>query len=349
LPSDLRLERALPRVEAALSGCQAVIAHNFPSCALLGHSELPGVTRAWYCNEPHRRLHLLESNPTMYARSQVVKPSTIAERAFDRKLRLYRYEMRLPSGKRRRRAFDLEHTPKVEVICANSEFTRDNLRRIYGRADAHVVYPIVRFPAHGRSRTGIDRTRGLQILTQSRLDSVKNIDHVLRGFALYQRRAAGALLHVVGVGPEARALRRLADELGLGSSIRFHGFLPIQELERIYDACDVFALTPIDEPFGMVFPEAAARGLLLVGPNHAGPNEILDAGRLGWTCDPFEPESLAQAFEQIEASSDAELDARRVQLDQACRARFGEATIGPLIERLVLGPAAANRGGVRVD
>jgi glycosyltransferase involved in cell wall biosynthesis len=256
--------------------------------------------------------------------------------------------MRVPSGKRRRRQLDLKLTPQVEIICANSEFTRDNLRRIYGRDDAHVVYPIVRFPEHGRARTGIDRTRGLQILTQSRLDSVKNIDQVLRAFALYRTRAAaGAQLHIVGVGPEARSLRALAAELALGSSVRFHGFLPASELERIYDSCDVFALAPIDEPFGMVFPEAAARGLLLVGPNHGGPNEILDGGRLGWTCDPFVAESMAEAFERIGACSDAELDGRRAQLNQACRARFDEAVVGPLLERLVLGAAASGTTAVR--
>ena len=203
-----------------------------------------------------------------------------------------------------------------------------------------MVYPIVRFPARGRSRAGLDRSRGLQILAHARLDAAKNLDHVLRGFALYRPRAAGAQLHVVGIGDQAPKLRRLARRLGLGQSIQFHGFLPVSELEHVYSACDVFALTPLDEPFGMVFPEAAARGLLLVGPNHAGPNEILDGGRLGWTCDPFAPESLAETFERVAACSDAEIDARRNKTDESCRSRFSEAAIGPQLERIVLGQRA---------
>jgi len=339
-PRVSRLARALPRAAAELADCDAVIAHNFPSCALLGGSQLPGVTRAWYCNEPHRQLHLINANPFMYARSQTAAPQSHAERFYAHKLRLYRATMLLPGGKRALRELDRQLTAQIEIICANSEYTRDNVRRTYGRSDAHVIYPIVRFPARGRSRAGLDRSRGLQILAHARLDAVKNMDHVLRGFALYRARAPGAQLHVVGTGDQAPKLQRLAGRLGLGPSVRFHGFLPSAELERVYDACDVFALTPLDEPFGMVFPEAAARGLLLVGPNHAGPNEILDGGRLGWTCDPFAPESLAETFERVAAMSDAEVDARRARTDESCRSRFSAEAIGPQLERIILGQRA---------
>jgi glycosyltransferase involved in cell wall biosynthesis len=335
-----RLERALPRAAAALAGCDAVIAHNFPSCALLGGAPMRSVTRVWYCNEPHRALHMQEANPVSYARSQLVAPASYAERNFASKLRRYHRAMQRASEKRQLRDLDRKYTGQIEIICANSEYTRDNVRRVYGRSDAQVVYPIVRFPARGRSRSGLDRSRGLQILAHARLDAIKNQEHVLRGFALYRARARDAQLHVVGVGDEGRRLRRLALRLGLGRSVRFHGFLPGAELERVYDACDVFALTPLDEPFGMVFPEAAARGLLLVGPSHGGPNEILDGGRLGWTCDPFAPESLAESFERIVASTDAELDARRSKLEESCRNRFSEAVIGPQLERIVLGTHA---------
>jgi glycosyltransferase involved in cell wall biosynthesis len=102
----------------------------------------------------------------------------------------------------------------------------------------------------------------------------------------------------------------------------------------------VFALLPVDEPFGMVFPEAAARGLLLVGPDHGGPLEILDGGRLGFSCDPFSPEAVAEAFRRIWRLADSEVDARRVAADDACRERFSAGVIGPQILR-----ALGNPGG----
>jgi glycosyltransferase involved in cell wall biosynthesis len=327
-----RLRRSVPRAEELLRDCDVAIAHNFPSCAVLGRATTPRL-RVWYCNEPHRRLHLAEANPRLYQRvAAATRPAEFdyVERFFARRLARHRLSLRLHLGSAQLRAFDLAQTRAVDVICANSEFTRDNLRRIFDRADARVIYPIVSFGAPGRSRAGLDRSRGLQVLAHSRLDAVKNLDHVLRGFALYAPGQPGSRLHVVGSGVHRRRLLALARRLGLGGdSVVFHGFLPQPELERVYDASDVFALTPLDEPFGMVFPEAAARGLLLIGPDHGGPLEILDGGRLGTICDPFEPAALAEALAGVWSRSDAEVNAQRTAADRACRERFGRETIGP--------------------
>jgi phosphatidylinositol alpha 1,6-mannosyltransferase len=109
--------------------------------------------------------------------------------------------------------------------------------------------------------------------------------------------------------------------------VRFHGFVSQSELSRIYEACEVFTLLPIDEPFGMVFPEAAARGLLMVGPDHGGPWEILDEGKLGFVADPFSAESLSEIYRRIASMSDHEVDRKREAADASCRARFSESTI----------------------
>jgi glycosyltransferase involved in cell wall biosynthesis len=259
--------------------------------------------------------------------------STDAEREFAPRLIAYDRAMANRSWRARMVEYDVENTKKLDAILAISEFGRGNVSRVYGRNDATVVYPIVRFPAERpRSRSGRDRT-GLKILTHSRLEIPKNVDTVVRAFALLVRDLPGSLLHVVGEGNHRKRLEKLVQELALGSSVRFHGYLLPAELDRVYDACDVFALLPLDEPFGLVFPEAAARGLLLVGPEHGGPFEILDGGRLGWTCDPFAPEAVADAFRQIARLSDAEVDARRVEADRACRSRYSEAVIGPQLLR----------------
>jgi len=88
-----------------------------------------------------------------------------------------------------------------------------------------------------------------------------------------------------------------------------------------------------------VFPEAAARGLLLIGTNHAGPSEILDGGKLGFVCDPFAPEALAQCLEAAAALSDGESDALRERAAAACVSRYSASTLGPKLERLLLSAA----------
>jgi glycosyltransferase involved in cell wall biosynthesis len=119
----------------------------------------------------------------------------------------------------------------------------------------------------------------------------------------------------------------LARELMPASAFTFHGYLSQEDLDRVYERCDVFALLTIDEPFGMVYPEAAARGLHIVGPDHGGPFEILEGGELGHCIDPFEPEALAEALRELRGLSASESAQRREAAGRSCRARFGEETI----------------------
>jgi hypothetical protein len=61
----LRLGKNVPQATALLADCELVIADNFPCCALLGAAAIRG-KRAWYCNEPHRQLHLITANPRLH-------------------------------------------------------------------------------------------------------------------------------------------------------------------------------------------------------------------------------------------------------------------------------------------
>jgi glycosyltransferase involved in cell wall biosynthesis len=125
-------------------------------------------------------------------------------------------------------------------------------------------------------------------------------------------------------------LRALAAELA-PRAITFHGFLERNALNEVASACDVFALLPLDEPFGLVFTEAMSRGLLCIGPDHGGPNEILEGGALGWTIDPFAPEALETALDTVHGMSTADADRRRAASSASVQSRFSaRAMVGSL-------------------
>jgi glycosyltransferase involved in cell wall biosynthesis len=166
---------------------------------------------------------------------------------------------------------------------------------------------------------------------------MKNVAMILLAFhAFCAQHPGGHELHVVGEGSDETNLRALATQLGLDSAIHFHGFLEQEALEAVYARCEVMALVPVDEPFGMVYPEAAQRGLLLMGPDHGGPLEILEGGALGWTVDIFSPEPLADALAEAWQLSASEVDRRREQAAKACRSRYSpQATLPSLLAQLV--------------
>ncbi len=326
-----RARRAHPH----LRGFDAVVAQGNPLAALMGHGRVPGRT-LWYCHEPPWRRFPEKVDYTLLQHL----PSE-GEEAWLGPLRALRDSvLEEARGDARLRALEYGGTRALAGLAANSDFGRRALEACFDRMDVAVIPPLVRFPGESAPKAGL-RRGGLQILTLARLESLKNVEGVLRGFAQHFRKSPGARLHVVGDGRERARLAQLAREWGAAEAVTFHGFLdPMADgdrLEALYRACDVFALLPLDESFGLVYPEAAARGLLLVGPDHGGPLEILEGGALGACLPVFDPIALAEAFAALEAMPDAEVDRRRATADAACRSRYGAAAVRPLLQAWIAG------------
>ena len=354
--------RAAERVAPHLADAACVVAYNHPASVTLGTLR-PAARSVWQCNEPPRDLHFPEVTRRAVAELRALaEPPAVTllpgrgpkgdrrppdggelDVAPDRSIDLAWTAGRLAWRARHladpafaaERALDVAAVGRLDDVVAISDYTAETARQVYGCR----VPPIVPAPAAVPRRQGLARSGGgLQLLTHTRLEPLKNVDAVLRGFARFRGRVAGDhRLHVVGTGSLAPALRRAADALGLGDAVRWHGFLPDAELAAVYAACDVVAFLPFDEPFGMVLPEAALGGLLCIGSDHGGPAEILDGGALGPTVPPLDAEALADALEATWRLSDAGADARRARLVHACRGRYAADVVGPRLRRALLG------------
>lgn len=337
------LQRRADRAAPSLADSDVVLAHNYPTSAMLGSMDLEA-GRVWYCHEVSRGLHVREANPHLTARVDDASAASAGDwgERFAKSLAAHDREVARGGRMAERLAADRAGVAGIGLVCTNSAYTREIVKRVYGRDDPVVVPPMIRFPPIRHRRSGLDR-ENLGVLVHSRLARPKNVGTVLRGFARFRDRCcSGAVLHVVGQGPQRSRLERLARTIA-PNAVHFHGFLAEPELEAIYRACDVFAFLPSDEPFGMVFPEAAARGLLLIGPDHGGPTEILDGGRLGWMCDAFSPEALAETLAEVQALDDAAADRQRTEAHRACRERYGPDVVGPVLLEVL---RASHQGGL---
>jgi glycosyltransferase involved in cell wall biosynthesis len=99
------------------------------------------------------------------------------------------------------------------------------------------------------------------VLFVGRLVKYKGLDILMRALA-----DTDAHLMVVGQGPERLALEKLASDLELSDRVHFAGYVPQQDLGIYYHACDVFALTSVDdsEAFGLSLLDALACGKPLI-------------------------------------------------------------------------------------
>ncbi len=329
-----RLARLAGRVEATLRRLapDVVLAHNPPAPALLGALDTPA-RKLWYCHEPPRGLYPRQTNRRLLeaSRAGLLAAQQPLIRALRRDLGR---DARGGPFWARRLGFDQEGVAALGAIAANSAYTRTSVSTAYGGRQAEVLYPAVGL-APAPHLPGIDRT-GLQVMVQTRLELLKNVETVLRGFRLALARLGPMpRLHVVGDGSQRAALEALALELGLRDRVTFHGFLPADRLADLRRACDVFAFLPWDEPFGLVFPEAAAAGMLLVGPDHGGPWEILAGGEFGWCVAPHSPVALAEALVAAFRLPDGEAERLRWRAHEACQARFSPGVTLPAFRRWV--------------
>jgi phosphatidylinositol alpha-1,6-mannosyltransferase len=98
------------------------------------------------------------------------------------------------------------------------------------------------------------------------------------------RRAGAPVLLLIGDGPYRSDLVRLAERNGVSGSVVFTGPAPWEELPAYYDAGDIFAMPcrtrrrGLDvEGLGIVYLEASATGLPVIGGDSGGaPDAILD-------------------------------------------------------------------------
>jgi glycosyltransferase involved in cell wall biosynthesis len=92
--------------------------------------------------------------------------------------------------------------------------------------------------------------------------------------------------------------------MGLGAHVRFTGFVPDCELADHYRAADVFIMPSTKEGFGIVFLEAAATGLHVIGGKADGSLDALRDGAIGEAINPMDVSEIAAAVcRAFEASS----------------------------------------------
>ena len=139
------------------------------------------------------------------------------------------------------------------------------------------------------------------VVCVSRLVRRKGQDTLLKAWPEVMRKVPGAALLIVGGGPRAAALHDLSERTGLTPSVRFTGPVPAAELPAHYAAGDVFAMPcrtrrgGLDvEGLGIVYLEASATGLPVVGGDSGGaPDAILD-GETGYVVPGRDAAALAE-------------------------------------------------------
>lgn len=240
----------------------------------------------------------------------------------------------------------------AERVFAVSGDTRRRLEDFGVRRRVDVMWPGVdlrRFTPEGgdfRDRLGL---RGHPVIgTLSRLVERKGHDLVLRALPEVLAEFPEAVYLVVGDGPDRARLEALARDLGVAASVRFVGEVQEGDLAAWYRTCDLFVLPSREirrsghvEGFGIVFLEAGACGLPVVGGRSGGVVEAVEEGRTGLLVDPESPAELTGALLRMLRHPEEARALGRAGRDRAERQFTWERCLAPLGDLLEELPSVA--------
>jgi phosphatidylinositol alpha-1,6-mannosyltransferase len=187
---------------------------------------------------------------------------------------------------------------EVDVVTYLGEYVRARLARVLspeaaGRMVRMTPGVDMTFFHPGAGGTAVRDRLGLGrrpvVVCVSRLVRRKGQDTLIRAWPRVLAEVSDAVLLLVGDGPAGPSLRKQADQLGVGDAIRFTGPVPWPELPSYYDAADVFAMPcrtrrrGLDvEGLGIVYLEASATGLPVIGGDSGGAPDAILEGESGY-------------------------------------------------------------------
>lgn len=197
---------------------------------------------------------------------------------------------------------------RVDAVLSVSQVTKD---RFLAWAEippdrVHVVPPAFdpsRFQPGPRDPALVERYRlggKPVILTLARLagsERYKGIDEVLDSLPALLRRRPGLVYLIAGDGPDRGRLEEKARTLDLAAHVRFCGRIAEAEKADHFRLADAFVMPGRGEGFGIVYLEAMACGIPVLGSRLDGSRDALRGGRLGILVDPTDAGELVAGID----------------------------------------------------
>lgn len=131
----------------------------------------------------------------------------------------------------------------------------------------------------------------------------KNVEGLIKAFGSSRTLSSGLKLVLVGKSftdnslPEVQRLLQLIKQLGLEDKIILPGWIPEEDLVKIYNLAEVYCQPSFYEGFGLPVLEAMACGCPVVCANSSSLPEV--CGEAALMVDPHDDNGIAKAIERI--------------------------------------------------
>jgi len=167
---------------------------------------------------------------------------------------------------------------KADLVIANSYITKENCIKDYGISPRKII------PIHlgmdNEERLSFDSSKIKSkdekvVLYFGRITSQKGPEYFLRAAKEVLAYLPDTKFIMAGSGDKLNDMIDLAISLGIEDKVFFTGFLQGKSIDKIFEIADVFVLSSIAEPFGLVVLEAIKKGCPAIVSKKAGVSEML--------------------------------------------------------------------------
>lgn len=113
------------------------------------------------------------------------------------------------------------------------------------------------------------------------------------------REGINIKLIVAGRDKNEADIKYRLKELGCEDVVHFYGYLPPQNIPSFLMSSHIFAMPSFVEAFGLVYLEAMACGVPVIGTENGGTKEFMKDGENGYLCNPFDVKDIAEKIKKL--------------------------------------------------
>lgn len=235
---------------------------------------------------------------------------------------------------------------QADEVLAVSTFTMKNIVKRYPQVKAKVLTnsldPIRTYSINEKSglsfreKIGVTENQKL-LITVGRLsheEGYKGYDKTLE--ALYKLQDSSIVFHIIGKYDEMEKQRifDLLIKFDLIDVVKLVGYINNEELELYYQAADLFVMPSKGEGFGLVFIDAMANGLRVIGGNQDGSVDAIGQLKESMMIDPDNIEELSVSIKNM--IYDKWDINQKINLSNKCKNIFSSQQFEQKIETIIL-------------
>jgi glycosyltransferase involved in cell wall biosynthesis len=167
--------------------------------------------------------------------------------------------------------------------------------------------------ASGKEEATVAMKPPYHLLAVGRLVPKKGYEYLVRAAREMADGGVDFRLTFAGDGPLSGKLRRLTRQLGLQERIHFPGFVPYDQVNRLFARADIFLMPSVVDASGdrdgipNVIMEALLHRLPVIATDVSGIGELVVDGVTGLLVPPNDPRALADAVMRLTGDRDGAL------------------------------------------